>query len=74
MYALINTMSRLDNYVGSIQSIHRTKEAAESADARLQRFVRKYNGSNSYLPTTVAPLVKGRYRRGQMLHSSDVLS
>ena len=70
MYALINTMSKLDNYVGTIMSLHRSEEAAEAANARHQRLVRKHS-RNSYLPTTIVS-VKGRHHQGQMLHRSDV--
>lgn len=70
MYALINTMSRIDNYVGTIMSLHRSEEAAEAANAKHQRLVRKHS-RNSYLPTTVVRIA-GRATRGQMLHRSDV--
>lgn len=54
MYYLINTMSRTeDGHVGRVLSRHRTWEAAEKADARLQREVKRSNGQNSYLPTTI---------------------
>ncbi len=71
MYALVNTMDRWESHIGTIMSLHRSEEAAEAANSKHQRLVRK-NSPGSYLPTTVVPLVKGRYRRGQMLHSSDV--
>lgn len=74
MIALVNTMSRWENHVGSILSLHRTAEAAEKANAKIQRTIRKGSGSNSYLPTTIVQLVKGRYVPGQMLHRSDVIA
>ncbi len=56
MYALINTMGQTSDTIGAIISRHRTIEAAERADAKLQRAVRAANGSNSYLPTTIVRL------------------
>lgn len=65
MYALINTMTAVPgDSIGTVLSTHRTIEAAERADSKLQRLTRKANGSTSYLPTRVVELVRrpqGRY-------------
>lgn len=65
MYALINTMTQIPgDSIGTILSTHRTVEAAEKADEKINRLTRKANGANSYLPTRVVKLTrkpKGRY-------------
>lgn len=58
-YALINTMSAVPgDSIGAVVSTHRTIEAAEKADHKLQRMTRKANGSNSYLPTRIVKLTR----------------
>ena len=71
MYALINTMSAVDVYVGRIVSQHRSAEAAEAADGRLQRKIKKTNGENSYLPTRIVHLIV-RHRAGEMVARGEV--
>ncbi len=53
MYLLINTFGRNSYDLGRVYSRHRTAEAAQRASERLQRAVKRTNGSNSYLPTIV---------------------
>lgn len=58
-YALINTMSAVQgDSIGAVVSIHKTYEAAEKADNKLQRMTRKANGSSSYLPTRIVRLTR----------------
>lgn len=71
MYALINTMPAADCYIGRAVSMHRTEEAAQRADHKLQKLTRSANGSNSYLPTMIAPL-NVRRAAGDMIERSDV--
>ena len=65
MYALINTMNCVPgDSIGTIVSQHRTIDAAERADAKLQRLTKAANGANSYLPTRIVELTRkpvGRY-------------
>lgn len=59
MYALINTMTQIPgDSIGTILSTHRTVEAAERADATLQRLTKRANGQTSYLPTTIVELTR----------------
>ncbi len=54
MFYVVNTMSATEaGHVGRILSSHRTRDTAERADAKLQRAVKRANGSGSYLPTTI---------------------
>ncbi len=71
MYALINTMPAVDCYVGRVVSMHRTEKAAQLADRKLQKLTRGANGSNSYLPTMIAPL-KVRRAAGDMIERCEV--
>lgn len=73
MYAIINTMQAWDYYVGSVVSVHRTAEAAEAADAKLQRAVKRANGQNSYLPTVIRKL-NCRAQNGDMIDRSEIVS
>ena len=59
MYGLVNTMSRNSECFGRVLSRHRTVGAAEQADTRLQRQVKRSNGQQSYLPTIIVELPKG---------------
>lgn len=65
MYALINTMTQIPgDSLGTVLSLHRTAEAAERADAALQRAIKRANGETSYLPTCIVRLTRrpaGRY-------------
>lgn len=47
MYYLIDTFN------SRIISKHRTLEAAEAADAKHQRDVKRHNGRDSYIPTRI---------------------
>lgn len=73
MYALINTMSAVDVYVGRVLSMHRTAEAAETADTKLQRAVKRANGQNSYLPTVIRKINRKSFR-GDMIERADVVA
>jgi Cu/Ag efflux protein CusF len=70
--ALINTMTRMDTYVGTVLSLHRSVEAAEKADSELQRAVKRANGQNSYLPTIIRE-VDPKAKTG-LLHESLVIA
>lgn len=73
MYALVNTMSQIpSDSIGTVVSLHRSIEAAEMADGKLQRLTRKGNGQNSYLPTTIVRL-SCAYRRGEHVSPSSVV-
>jgi hypothetical protein len=59
MYALVNTMNAIQgDSIGTVLSKHRTIEAAERADAKIQRLTKAANGSASYLPTRVVKLTR----------------
>lgn len=73
MFALINTFGSSGSTIGSVLSLHRTSEAAEAANERVQRTIRKGSGTGHYLPTTVVRLTKGRWRKGQHLHKLDTV-
>jgi len=68
-YALINTLNAMPMYMGSVQSFHRTEEAAEKADKALQKAVKRANGKNCYLPTIIRE-VEGGAPRSNDLHES----
>lgn len=72
MKALINTFNAIGSSIGTIESLHRTEEAARKADSAIQRAVKKHNGQSSYLPTEVMELAKGRYKVGQHIHQDDL--
>lgn len=69
MFALVNTMNRLDNSPGMIESQHRTIAGAVRANAAAQRAVKRYNGSSSYMPTIIVELV--RKPRGRRLWDDE---
>ena len=73
MYALTNTMTRTDTCAGTIISMHCRRGTAELANSRLQKLVRKNNGTNSYLPTVVCFLPSRRWRRGAYVNRCDIL-
>lgn len=57
MFALINTMQAIPgSSIGTILSQHRSVQAAENADAKLQRLTKAANGQSSYLPTRIVRL------------------
>lgn len=66
--AVINTMDRFDTIVGTVLSVHRSMEAAEKEDKVIQRSVKRYNGSNSYLPTILREV-----RKGDRIHESLII-
>jgi D-arabinose 5-phosphate isomerase GutQ len=60
MYILINTFNAIPgDTVGTVISIHRSREGAERADVILQHRIRANNSPNSYLPTMVAEKAPG---------------
>jgi len=71
--AIINTMSAHDNHAGTVISTHRSRAAAERADAALQRAIKKHNGQNSYLPTVIAE-VEAKAKKGMRIHDSLIIS
>jgi hypothetical protein len=72
MYALVNTMFAIENgIIGRVISMHRTSDAAEKANEKLQRLTKKSNGQNSYLPTAIYPLKKTLSKRAWM-GSADI--
>jgi hypothetical protein len=73
MYALVNTMSQIPpRSIGHIVSLHRSREAATRAEARLQRGTRRANGRQSYLPTRIVSLAFAM-RRGAPVCPSAVV-
>lgn len=72
MYALINTFDKLPGSIGTILSLHRSIEAAEAADKRYQRDIKRSCGRSSYLPTTVGKLCKARWRKGEQVRPSEL--
>ena len=58
-YALINEMQAIPgDSIGTILSKHRSIEAAERANAALQRATKRGNGASSYLPTRIVRLTR----------------
>lgn len=57
MYALLNRMDSTDVFVGRVLSRHRTIEAAERANATLQRATRRANGRTCYIPCAIVELL-----------------
>jgi len=71
MYALINTMGKIQNdSIGTVLSFHHTVEAAEKASDKTQRQVKRANGDNSYLPTIIVE-IRGKYRLGEHVSPCD---
>lgn len=52
MFYLANTMDMVDGWM-KIISAHRTMEAAEEADRKLNRAIKRSSGQSSYLPTRI---------------------
>lgn len=72
-YLLINTMNQIGvDSIGTVVSKHRSVEAASAANGKLQRAVRRANGQNSYLPTTIVG-IRGRAARGMHVHPMHVI-
>jgi hypothetical protein len=69
---LINTLASVDCYVGRIVSVHRTWQAADAADTKLQRLIKRNSGQSSYLPTIICQ-AKSSARKGDLLDSADTL-
>jgi len=74
MILLINTFDRLPNSIGTVVSVHRSREAAEKANIALQSAVKRGHGRNAYLPTTIAAGCKGRWRKGDDVRESEIVS
>jgi uncharacterized protein involved in exopolysaccharide biosynthesis len=68
-FALVNTLNAMPDHLGSVESFHRTEEAAEKADKALQKAVKRANGQNSYLPTIIRE-VAGNAPKTPSLHQS----
>ncbi len=62
MFAVVNTMSRIDGVtIGTVWDRCRTLAACARSMAETQRAVKRGNGQNSYLPLTVVTLHKPRH-------------
>ncbi len=72
-YAVINTMCQSSDTPGMVLSLHTTEQAAESADSKLQRAVKKSNGQNSYLPTIIRE-VAWNTRKGYHPANSEIIA
>jgi hypothetical protein len=70
MYVLINTLEGNADCLGQALSCHRSKAAAEEADGRVQRAVKRANGQASYLPTCVVWIRGGT--AGAWVYRSEV--
>lgn len=80
MFILINTFdanARGRQYnvgasqdLGSVISCHYTMEAAEAADAKLQREVKRGHGKNAFMPTII--MGGPRRKRGVMVCAGDI--
>jgi hypothetical protein len=68
-FALINTFPALPDHLGQVISFHRTEEAAEKANASLQKAIKRANGNSSYLPTIIRE-VDSKAKKCQNLHTS----
>ena len=73
MYALINTMPAVDNIIGKIISQHRTIEAAEQSNTKLQRLTKQFLGDTSYVPTRIVKL-NGRYPNHALIGRDSVVN
>jgi uncharacterized membrane protein YecN with MAPEG domain len=73
MYAVLNTFAAVESSstIGRCESIHRTRAAADAADARLQRACKRNNGTSSYLPTRIVE-VKRTAKAGALLDTADL--
>lgn len=73
MFALLNTFSAIpsSSTIGRCESLHRTREAAERANVRLQRQVKANNGQGSYLPTRIVE-VKRTAKAGALMDRADL--
>lgn len=74
MIALINTFDRLPNSIGTVVSLHRSREAAERADNELQRAIKRGHGRHSYLPTLISGVCKARWKKGDSVHQSEIVA
>jgi hypothetical protein len=73
MYALINTFHKMPNAEGSIESMHRSREAAEKANAKLQKDIKRSNGRHSYMPCIVRKVISAKWKRNQPVWASDIV-
>lgn len=74
MIALINTFDRLPNSIGTVVSMHRSREAAECANTELQKSIKRGHGRHSYLPTQISPVCKARWKKGDSVHQSEIVA
>lgn len=77
-YAVVNTMNQIGtDSIGTVISRHQTQEAAEQAQARHQRAVRRANGDQSYIPTRVVILTEdirpGGHVRPRNVQTQEVI-
>jgi hypothetical protein len=74
MIALINThdVPAGVNWIGTVVSMHRTWGAAERADAKLQRAVKRGHGRDAYLPTWIRRVNKG-LSMGSRVYKNQVI-
>lgn len=61
-----------DEMAGRVLSLHKSQEAAEAADAKLQRATRRVNGATSWCQTRICRPAK-RVTPGYWLHRSEIL-
>ena len=73
MFAVVNTIESTDLIVGHVISAHHSIEAAERAEAKEQRAVKRYNSDNSYLPTRIVETER-RVRKGDCVNKSELVS
>jgi 3-methyladenine DNA glycosylase/8-oxoguanine DNA glycosylase len=72
MYALVNTMSAVENIVGRIVSQHLSVEACEKACNKLQKLTKQFEGDTSYVPTVIVKL-DGRYPSRALIGRDSVV-
>ena len=65
MFILINTFDRW-----RVMSRHFTREAAERENRQVQRAVKRYNGRDSYLPTTIRHMNPAP-KKGEFLNQGE---
>ena len=73
MFAVLNTFAAVScsSTLGRCESVHRTRAAAEAAETRLHRAVKRANGASSYLPTKIVE-VRRTAKKGCLLDSADL--
>lgn len=73
VFLLVNTFNGHKNTNGTydrvlVESVHRTYEAADRADAKLQAGVKRANGQGSYLPTLIVEWHGVRPKAGERVN------